>query len=158
MRSVLYFCSSMGRQSEEQSTPEHLAVRRRFLRAALAEFASLDEATSIDMKARKKVAKMLELDDPRIHIVRLLRHANVHLAVSDVTQSCRDVEWANHEFQFQIFYSKDIKASILQTEQAPKYAVDDLAEMIQWLEEEQMEWGLDHLVLRTAELYAHLVL
>jgi hypothetical protein len=86
--------------------------------------------------------------------VRLLRHANIHLAVSQIERSSREATWADQDFTYQIFYTPDIKSSIRGTDQAAKYRSDDLSKMIEWIETEQMEWGLDHLVLKTSELYA----
>jgi hypothetical protein len=152
---VVHFCALMGHQTGGSESSESAQDRRKFLRAALSEYASLDEAATIDAAALGTIApKILALDDPRLHIVRLLRHANIHLAVSQIERSSREATWADQDFTYQIFYTPDIKSSIRGTDQAAKYRSDDLSKMIEWIETEQMEWGLDHLVLKTSELYA----
>lgn len=151
---VVHFCARMGHQADDKSS-DSTQDRRKFLRAALAEYASLDEAATIDAAAAGTTApKILALDDPRLHVVRLLRHANIHLAVSQINRSSREASWNDQDFTFQIFYSPGIGSSIRATDQAAKYRADDLAKMIEWIETEQMEWGLDHLVFKTSELYA----
>ena len=64
-----------------QPTSLELSKSRKFLRAALAEFASMEDAAILDFAVAGKSQPpplMRSLPDPRIHIVRLLRHANVH--------------------------------------------------------------------------------
>jgi len=152
---VVHFSARMGHQSNDEKSSDSTQDRRKFLRAALAEYASLDEAATIDAAAAGTTApKILALDDPRLHIVRLLRHANIHLAVSQIDRSSREATWKDQDFTFQIFYSPGIGSSIRGTDQAAKYRADDLSKMIEWIETEQMEWGLDHLVFKTSELYA----
>jgi hypothetical protein len=152
---VLHFCSSMGRQTDGEKLSDSTQERRKYLRAALAEYASLDEAATLDATVIGKTApKILALDDPRLHVVRLLRHANIHLAVSQIDSSSREVTWKDQDFTLQIFYSPGIGASIRKTHQAEKYKENDLSRMIEWIETEQMEWGLNHLILKTSELYA----
>lgn len=152
---VVHFCACMGRQTNDEGSSESTSDRRKFLRAALAEYASLDEAAAIDATALGITApKILALNDPRLHIVRLLRHANIHLAVSQIDRSSREATWNDQSFKFQIFYSPGIESSIQKTDQAAYYRADDLSKMIEWIETEQMEWGLDHLVFKAAELYA----
>ena len=155
LNGVVHFCARMGRQTDDEKTSDSTQDRRKFLRAALAEYASLDEAATIDAAALGSTApKILALNDPRLHVVRLLRHANIHLAVSQIDRWSREATWQDQNFTFQIFYSPGIGSSIRGTEQAAKYRADDLSKMIEWIEAEQMEWGLDHLVFKTSELYA----
>lgn len=156
---LVYFCGVLGNQNDTVATKVDLGARRKFLRAALAEFASLEDAVAIDFKISNKFSKkMCDIEDPRVHIVRLLRHANVHLAISNLEQSSRNAVWREQEFEFQVFYSKDVKSSILQTRQAARYLDHDLMKMISWVEREQMEWGMDHLILKTAEVYLNSII
>ena len=94
----------MGHQAEKIST-EDVAERRKYLRAALSEFAALDEAATLDTSDSTKVApRILGMDDPRLHVVRLLRHANLHLAASSLNKSSRPAVWKKIEFDYHIFY------------------------------------------------------
>ena len=156
---MVHFCAGLGCQNGTAVSDEDGADRRRSLRAGLAEFASLDEAAAIDTAARVTSApKMLSLNEPRVHVVRLLRHANIHLAVSQVAQTSRPASWNDQDFTFRIHYSPEIGSSIQRTEQSQKYEKSDMAMMIAWIQAEQMEWGLDHLICQTAELYSRILL
>lgn len=159
LNGVAHFCACMGQQTDDKRSREETPDRRKFLRAALAEYPSLDEAAAIDATAMGTVVpKILSSSDPRLHVVRLLRHANIHLAVSQIDRSSREATWNDQSFDFQIFYSPAIGSSIQRTDQAANYRASDLSKMIEWIETEQMEWGLDHLVLKTSELYANTLL
>jgi hypothetical protein len=159
LKGVVHFCYCIGRQTNDERLADGADNRRKFLRAALAEYASLDEAATIDAAALGLLApKILCLPDPRLHVVRLLRHANMHLSVSSIKRSSRAASWNGQSFNFQVFYSPNIGSSIRKTDQATKYREDDLSKMIEWIETEQMEWGIDHLVLKTSELYANALL
>jgi hypothetical protein len=74
--------------------------------------------------------------------------------VSQIRRASRKASWQDQDFVFQIFYAPDIGLSVRKTAQAAKYHPDDLSKMIEWIETEQMEWGLDHLIVKTSELYA----
>ena len=54
--------------------------------------------------------------------------------------------------------AQNLGESILGTHEATRYEPPTLARMIEWLDDEQREWGIGHVVLRTAEVYAtHLI-
>ena len=146
LEGCLEFCFQMGKETDKKLDVEESQNRRKFLRAALAEFASINDAAKIDAALLNvKFKKMLASNDPRIHVVRLLRHANVHLSATNL-------------FDFQVHYALELRSSILNTEQAKCYTPEDLNKMIEWLEHEQMNWGIGHVILKTAELYAWEVL
>ncbi len=134
-----------------------ISERRKYLRAALAELVSLEDVSELDSPNNKKL-KILSLDDARLHVVRLLRHANVHLAASDINEASRPAIWNGpngpERFDYEIIYIPDIKQSISSTDQANNYTPADLTKMMDWIDKEQKEWGIGHLVLRSAELYA----
>lgn len=164
MEGCVAFCGSIGHLDIDENPAKDVHKRRKYLRAALAEYASLDEAAALDfaVSSTKVAPSMLSLDDPRLHVVRLLRHANVHLSANDVDNTSRPAMWdgpdGTVEFNYHVFYVPDLEVSIKSTSQASKYNPSDLLKMINWVEKEQMEWGINHLILRTAELYARVLL
>lgn len=129
--------------------------RRKYLRAALAEFASLDDAAQFDLGSA--APKMLSLDDPAIHVVRLLRHANVHLAASTLHGSQTPAIWqgpdGEQEFDYPLYVVPDIDAGIRSVRDAGKYSVSDLSAMIAWIDREQKKWGIQNVVIRAAERF-----
>jgi|TARA_B100000700_G_scaffold304958_1_gene378196 hypothetical protein len=159
LEGCLEFCFQMGKETDKKLDVEESQNRRKFLRAALAEFASINDAAKIDAALLNvKFKKMLASNDPRIHVVRLLRHANVHLSATNLENTTTPAIWKEMEFDFQVHYALELRSSILNTEQAKCYTPEDLNKMIEWLEHEQMNWGIGHVILKTAELYAWEVL
>ena len=57
------------------------------------------------------------------------------------------------EFEYVAVYAKEVGPSVKGTWGAKKYDESDLSTMINWMETEQMKWGVNHLILKTAELY-----
>jgi hypothetical protein len=127
---------------------------RKYLCAALAEYASIDEAARIDLGT---AAKMIELDDPRIHVVRLLRHSNVHLSVSRLETLDKPARWngpnGREDFIFKVYFIPDLAEGIMSTREAKKYDPYDLSAMTDWLAKEQLNWGIQNVIIRAAGQY-----
>ncbi len=140
--------------SEGSNKDEEPNRRRKYLRAALAEYASIEEAATRDLGT--VAPKMVSLDDPRVHIVRLLRHANVHLSASNIRTIDKPARWNGpngwEDFTFTVYFIPDIEC-IRATEKAKQYAPSDLAAMINWLDQEQRRWGIQNVIIRAAEQY-----
>jgi hypothetical protein len=100
---------------------------------------------------------MLSLDDPAIHVVRLLRHANVHLAASTLHGSHTPAIWqgpdGEQKFDYPLYVVPDIDTGIRGVRDAVKYAPSDLSAMIAWIEREQKKWGIQNVVIRAAERF-----
>ena len=154
-----------GYSSEGKQVPdaEELSKRRKYLRAALAEFSSMDDAALSDFANLPgcSAPRMLSSPDPRLHAVRLLRHANIHLSATNLSPAVRDAVWdgplGRQEFRFFMIVAEDVQSSIRATNDAKRYRPADLSAMLEWLDAEQREWGIDHTVLRCAETYAAIV-
>lgn len=155
IKGCVAFCHQIGQKSEDGNIDKS----RKYLRAALAEFVSLEDAAEIDCPQGLATGSLgiLSLDDARLHTVRLLRHANVHLSACNIDKTSRSASWEGPDgfvdFDYTVFFIPEIRESIVATRQASKYSPSDLDEMISWIEKEQMEWGINHLILRSAELY-----
>jgi hypothetical protein len=155
-------CWHLGTERTGQE-PDDLKRRRMYLRAALSEFASMEDAAAIDYRrlGYGKSPLIRDLDDPRLHVVRLLRHANVHLAVTHVSTSDRDAVWHGpdgpQEFKYTSMLAVDIEPSIHATDGAKYYSATNLAAMLEWLRNEQDRWGIQNVILRAAERYASLL-
>lgn len=133
--------------------------RQMFLRAALCEFGSIGDAAKLDFEAgRRQAPAMDQLLHPQIHIIRLLRHVNVHLAGSPLGRESRPAIWNGPngvvEFEHVHYVVKSLAESVRETDDARKYADGDLTRMTNWLEDEQCKWGIANVIHRTAETYA----
>tara|TARA_R110000744_G_scaffold158819_1_gene274857 strand:- start:15621 stop:16250 length:630 start_codon:yes stop_codon:yes gene_type:complete len=131
-----------------------------FLRASLSEFVSMEDAAILDFHrlGYGKAPKIAALADPRLHVVRLLRHANVHLSATQLMTDHKSSVWIGpdgpQEFQYLSFHAVDVDRSIRTTNQSKRYSPEDLTAMIDWLLTEQAEWGIQNVVLRAAETFA----
>jgi len=120
----------------------------------------MDDAVQVDFAnlSGKQPPRMLESLDPRIHVVRLLRHANIHLSATTLSHSSRNAVWdgpaGRQEFEYPLPLGENLESSIRATRDAARYKPSDLSAMVEWLDAEQREWGIAHTVLRSAELYA----
>lgn len=159
VKGCVKFCHLLGVDKDRPIGDGDLKSRRKYLRAALAEFASLDEAAQIDHAAGLigSATTILESTDPRLHVVRLLRHSNIHLKASRLEFTSHTATWDGpngvERFEYLAIYAIDLAGSVARTQQAERYSAHDLSEMTSWLESEQTKWGIHHLILRTAELY-----
>jgi len=161
VKGCVHFSHRMKADFAHRLTPtaDEVDSRRKYLRATLSEYASMEDAAKIDFASLGKPLppRMRSLTDPRIHVVRLLRHANIHLAATPLSHSHRGAVWrgpdGEHEFQYLVVTAEDVASSVRRTNEAKAYASSDLLEMIRWLECEQQEWGIGHVVLRSAETY-----
>ena len=90
--------------------------------------------------------------------MRLLRHANIHLAAAQLTSKVQHATWDGpnglQEFTIRVFIVSNLTASIGATENVKHYTSSELDAMITWLEAEQRIWGIHHTLLRCAEVYA----
>lgn len=158
VRGCVHFCylTKPGSKQYGETSPK---AHQKFLRAALCEFGSIGDAAKLDFTAQGRDAPGLrQLAHPQIHIVRLLRHANIHLAASVLSPKSRPATWQGPdgpvEFKHSHFVVANIASTVQETDRAGDYEQADLNRMIQWLEDQQREWGIANAVHRTAELYA----
>ncbi len=98
------FCCLL--EAENLDNDEEAGRRRKYLRAALGEYAAIDEAAKLDLGATAPM--MVSLHDPRLHVVRLLRHANVHLAASSIGKIDKPASWngpnGKQDFIFEVYF------------------------------------------------------
>jgi hypothetical protein len=138
--------------------------RRKYLRALLAEYVSIEESAKIDYRSLglNPPSGIQALPDPRLHAVRLFRHANIHLYSSKISRDSRPAVWNSSDglqhFDFTLFIADNLESSIRATGAANRYLEADLAPMITWLEAEQREWGIQNVILRAAEAYTRVLL
>ena len=136
-------------------------IREAYLRAALAEFASLDEAADKDFEqlplAGQAPRQALSLN-PLVHAFRLLRHLNTHLSRSSFTVNSRraSIELGNqiHEVDYHLWLVNGFSASALGSlRNARYYAPSELDALAEWFNAEQREWGAPHMLLLATRCY-----
>jgi hypothetical protein len=129
--------------------------RRKYLRAALSEFVSIEEVIKDDFDG--PMPKILSLNDGRLHVLRLLRHANTHGAATNIRKFTRRVVWPGPDEEIEFDYTGycvvKVENEIKKSDQWSKYSESDFRAMVSWLEEDQENWGIQNSIVRAAEEY-----
>jgi len=155
------FCWFVGGPAERLCCKEDdtMTTRQAFLRAALSEFASMEEALKRDLVSigiKDRCMKITDSRNPLLHIVKQLRNLEIHLrsgAISSqrqraLLQNLKKPESVSEQ-NLTIWVMDD-----LTTEQfdnlrgAHLYRENDRNELISWFNQAQKAWGLDEIVFR----------
>jgi hypothetical protein len=128
-----------------------------YLRGALGEFRSMDEALERDLTAidLKKSHKLIDSKNPLLHLMKILRDLNFHVKVLQTVKETRNATWDNHSFNLSIAIITGLSAKdLLSTDNAKHYTKSDLDLMVHWFNKAQMQWGAGHIVRLSVEYYA----
>lgn len=140
------------------------ALREGFLRAALAEFVSMEDALGRDLQRAgiKETFRIYESENPHLHIVRELRNLEVHLRSTELKAELRTYTYAdrdmkpvpgsNHESRI---WTSDLlrPEDLMRLNNAKYYSRADLDRMCEWFNEAQLSWGLPDVVFRAVLSY-----
>src|SRR5438552_618665 len=113
-----------------------IETKESYLRAALAEFVSMEESLERDLNNAGIVAapiKIYESHNPFLHIVRELRNLELHLQTSKLKSVEKDVIYVSENHQIDIWIAEDITESdFMKLRNAKHYKRDDVVKMIAW--------------------------
>lgn len=156
----VHFCALTNSEAAGAESADASAARARqkYLRASLCEFGSIGDAAKLDFGvACRRPPGIRQLRSPQVHVVRLLRHANVHLAASKLAHKSRAAVWPSPdgdvEFDHTQYIIVNLEATVCKTKRSSDYSDAALSRMLAWLDREQREWGIANVVHRTAEVY-----
>lgn len=132
---------------------ENLRRREAYLRAALVEFVSMEYVIPQDMKTLGLTIappRICESPNPLVHAVAALRHMNVHLTSSTLSQAQRLAVWPVEpeplEFTYEMWITQPLTRENLIRRKGPKYSISDVEHLHKWFVSAQSEWGVHHLV------------
>lgn len=140
-------------------------LREGFIRAALAELVSAEEVLRLDLQSTgRKGAKIFRMNDslqPHLHIVRELRHHELHLHHNKVAKFERNLLWGRldkPELATPITVSLWVLEgltfkSFSALNNAKNYNASDLRAMIDWFNKTQTEWGVNEILLCAVNNY-----
>lgn len=137
------------------------------LRAALYEFASVEDVLLMDLRTLGSVDSPLRIEhtkNPLFHMLKQLRNYNIHIGSSDVqcteprtlqfgTQS--DFE-SGTALQYEVGEPVIDNLTLLefgQLRESRRYSEEDKAAMVQWFNDSQQAWGVDFLIVLAVKLY-----
>ncbi|MCI0667336.1 MAG: hypothetical protein L0Y43_04700 [Methylococcaceae bacterium] len=133
---------------------------RKHLRAALTEFVSIEEVAKGDFG--REMPKILNLYDGRLHVLRLLRHANIHGKATEIEPFLRPAVWpgpdGDVEFNYIGYRIPNLMDEVKKSKQWNKYSPADLSSIVAWLEQDQSSWGIQNSIVRAAEQYVRILL
>jgi hypothetical protein len=143
-------------------------LREGCFRAALTEFASIEEVQLLDYAELGISRSPLRLNDtanPLLHAFREMRNLEVHLRQSALRSRPKDVLWGHMS---QPSEATPITISIWTAEaltpqafsllrNARNYTSDQVTKMVSWVNAAQSEWGIQEVFLLAVEEYCRLL-
>ena len=135
-----------------------------YLRAALAEFVSMEETLPRDLARANIIGAPIRLTNspnPLLHIVRELRHLEIHQRTSLMSHFSIKALWgeARKPIDFQVWYIDPITVPAFKRLRNAKYYSDaDIADMLNWFEDAQKQWGISEIVLRAIKEFCKLII
>ena len=143
-------------------------LREGCFRAALTEFASMEEVQVLDYKDRgisRMPLKLNETSNPLLHLFRELRNLEVHLRHSELRSVPKDVLWGHKDrpaeataLTISIWILDGVTPqSFGLLRNAKHYTSDQIDQMISWLNTTQEQWGIQEIFLLAVEDYCRLL-
>lgn len=140
-------------QSTKQSEPWRSAA---FLRAALADYCSIEEMQKADSSTSSSYLRLEDMKNPLLHLLELIRHLNVHVKTVQAAPHRVSATWGDQKTDLDVFVIANLNANDLAALKNGKhYALDDLQKAVTWFQEAQLHWGAGYLVRVGAESFAH---
>lgn len=143
-------------------------LREGCFRAALTEFASIEEVQSLDYAdcgISRTPLRLNETPNPLLHVFRELRNLEVHLRQSELRSRPKDVWWGHMSRPAE---ATQLTIAIWTVEaltphafgalrNAKQYSPDQISRMVSWLNAAQNEWGIQEVFLVAVEQYCRLL-
>jgi hypothetical protein len=150
---ALYFTAKFHSENNE-------IVKKGLLRAAISEFVSIEEVIKIDSEINNiSLSPLLIImtENPLLHIVKQLRNYNIHLgsSVIDYTEGTKRTFGTFDQFESGTGYEYTDSEAIItnldiskfnKLKDAKHYDEQDKINIINWFNQNQTRWGVDHLI------------
>jgi hypothetical protein len=138
-------------QAPKQSEPWRAAG---FLRAALAEYCSIEEMQAVDMPSSKHF-KLASSPHPLIHLLELVRHLNIHVRTTQTRSHSIEFTAKGQPFDMNVYVITDLRAADLASlRNGAKYDRADLDQTVQWFLARQVHWGAGDLITMGVNRFA----
>lgn len=139
VESAIMFAGQFSKQSE----PWRAAA---FLRAALAEFCSVEEVQKVD-RPKESYFAIKTSTNPLLHVLELMRHLNIHVKSVKVKSHKFGVTFGGVEADLETFIVSNLSArDLMSLRNGKRYSISDLDRCVDWFEARQTEWGAGDLV------------
>lgn len=156
MQNIEYYLSIRGK--------ELMSFRQGLLRAALAEFVSIEEILKKEIKhsiIQKKVLSIRDSQNPLLHIIRELRNFELHLNSSRMNSNNIIMFWGRktepeviNETELQVWTIDNLTVEgISELRNYSRYQKADIEKIINWFNDAQQKWGVHYLIFLAVELF-----
>ncbi len=113
---ALHFCYMVnsGENVRAGQGPETIKNRESYLRASLAEFVSIEETLErelLNAGLRGKSIKLYDSLNPMVHIVRELRHLEIHLQTRELSAVDKEVIFGGKRHRIQVWITGNISVT-----------------------------------------------
>ncbi|WP_156512838.1 hypothetical protein [Planctomyces sp. SH-PL62] len=130
-------------QASKQSEPWRAAA---FLRAALADFCSVEEMQELDRGKGPRFAVASSLN-PLLHILKLMRHLNIHVKSLAIRPHKISIVFDGIEDDMDVYVVSNLEAQDLASLKSGRYYDHfDLERCVDWFNFRQTEWGAGDLI------------
>lgn len=152
---ALMFCAHVMNCRDPEKVPAPARRTGAYFRAALAEYASIEEAFNRERPAGTPEFKLLDTENPVPHILKQLRNMQIHLVASKMSPQTVSLIMKNHPgaepVDVTIWTIKDLTAAQFNDLNAFRrghYTPAQAAEMVTWLTTRQSAFGIHDLIHR----------
>lgn len=137
------------------------AASKAHLRAALAEFVSIEDFLNLKFPSHKDKFSIVKSSNPLFHIMKLLRDYNIHLGVTTLSESEISVALEvkpndAHNINTLIVDNLDV-SSLKSLRNAKHYSDTDLIKMVNFFNKQQLRFGVENLIINGLIAYSNYV-
>jgi hypothetical protein len=137
------------------------AVSKAHLRAALAEFVSIEDVLNLKYPSHKNEFSIVKSSNPLFHIMKLLRDYNIHLGVTTLAEPEISVAMETtpdevHDIKTLIVDNLEVN-SLKTLRNAKHYSDSDLIEMVDCFNKQQLRFGVADLIIKGLVTYSNYV-
>jgi hypothetical protein len=144
---------------------EGLDVQESYLRAALGEYASMEDALPRDMRQAGITGRPFRVRDsanPLLHMIRELRNLEIHLRSSRMANSKTSAQYEDldtpgtwKQLEVTAWWIEPITIQeFMRLDNARHYRANDITRMLDWFNDGQKLWGVGELIRRATNAFA----
>ena len=150
VRSASYLAELSSKQDESW-------LAAAYLRAALADYCSIEEMQKIDRPSTVHI-NLATVTNPLLHLLELMRHLNIHVKSSQAERVAVAAKFDSHPFDLPIQVVSNLEAQdLIALRNGKHYAPSDLRQMVTWFNKAQLHWGAGYVVRLGVEAFAELI-
>ncbi|MBP7281385.1 MAG: hypothetical protein KBA66_07410 [Leptospiraceae bacterium] len=140
-----------------QKEMELIQYREGYLRAALMEFAILEDSLNDEcILYKENKFKFYNRNEPIFHLLKMLRNTQIHLRNINLGEEKYEYLWGGNDedgkpriWQGKIYVSQDLNSSDLDEWDGKKkklYSEEQIAQLLTWFNLEQKSFGIQNLI------------